>query len=265
MRQCAVLSRRLPSTLLVHHPCMGGLVQSRELLQLVRVGRMKRAGYDGSLGDLPGCVGVLPVSVVCSRCPSGTVVGSLCDCVFLHRLHLHQTAELPQRHGRCSWLQSQSCFRRRKCPVEYRTAARKVQGRLLAGLGQRGDRVLVSSSAGVHTALGVSNRAQHTRWLARRLPLHNSAVPEVNGPGRTIAHGAAPQIASVAAALLPNRAIPSHLTDGLPLRHGRCSWLQCQSCFRCRKCPTHHDFPACHSHYAMPTATETTERCRISR
>ena len=33
------------------------------------------------------------------------------------------------------------------------TAARKVQERLLAGLGQRGDRVLVSSFAGVHTAL----------------------------------------------------------------------------------------------------------------
>ena len=41
-------------------------------------------------------------------------------------------------------------------------AACEVQGRMLAGLGQRDDRVLVSSSAGVHTALGDSNRAQHT-------------------------------------------------------------------------------------------------------
>ena len=34
------------------------------------------------------------------------------------------------------------------------TAVRKVQGRLLIGIGQQGDRVLMSSSAGVHTALG---------------------------------------------------------------------------------------------------------------
>ena len=41
-------------------------------------------------------------------------------------------------------------------------AAREVQGRLLAGLGQRGDRVLVASPAAVHTALGDTIRAQHT-------------------------------------------------------------------------------------------------------
>ena len=36
-------------------------------------------------------------------------------------------------------------------------AAREVQGRLLAGLGQRDGRVLVWSPAGVHTALGDIN------------------------------------------------------------------------------------------------------------
>jgi hypothetical protein len=77
-----------------YHACRG-LVQSRERylyvsLQLVRVERMKREGYDGSLGDLSGCLGVLLVAVVCSRCPSCIATGSLCDCVFLHRLHLHQ-------------------------------------------------------------------------------------------------------------------------------------------------------------------------------
>jgi len=69
-------------------------------------------------------------------------------------------------------------------------AAREVQGRLLAGLGQRDGRVLVWSPAGVHTALGDSNRAQHARRLARRLPLHNSSVPRVNRPGGATAHGA---------------------------------------------------------------------------
>ena len=45
-------------------------------------------------------------------------------------------------------------------------AACAVQGRLPAGLGQRGDQILTSSSAGVHTALGGNvNRAQHTRRL----------------------------------------------------------------------------------------------------
>ena len=42
-------------------------------------------------------------------------------------------------------------------------AAREVQGRLLAGLGQQCDRVLVSSFAGVHTALGdIQSRAAYT-------------------------------------------------------------------------------------------------------
>ena len=48
------------------------------------------------------------------------------------------------------------------------TAARKVQGWLLVGLGQCDDRVLVSSPAGVHTAPGDSNRAQHTRFFFPR-------------------------------------------------------------------------------------------------
>ena len=43
-------------------------------------------------------------------------------------------------------------------------AARKVQGRVLARLKQRDGRVLVSSFAGVHTALGDKNRAQHPSW-----------------------------------------------------------------------------------------------------
>jgi len=70
-------------------------------------------------------------------------------------------------------------------------AVREVQGRLLAGLGQQGDRILVSSSAGAHTALGDINQAQHTRRLARRLPLHRLAIPGGNRPGGTAAHGAA--------------------------------------------------------------------------
>ena len=41
------------------------------------------------------------------------------------------------------------------------TAARKVQGQLLVGMGQQGDLVLMSSPAGVHTALGYTYRAQH--------------------------------------------------------------------------------------------------------
>jgi len=97
-------------------------------------------------------------------------------------------------------------------------AAREVQGWLPVGLWQQGDRVLVSSSAGVHTALGDVHRAQFTQRLVRRLPLHSSSVPRVNGPGGGTAHDAARRIAAVAAALLPNRAIPSipclHLTDG---------------------------------------------------
>jgi hypothetical protein len=70
-------------------------------------------------------------------------------------------------------------------------AACKVQGRVLARLGQRDGRVLVSSFAGVHTALGDKNRAQHTRRLVRRLPLHSSSVPGVNWPGGAFEHGAA--------------------------------------------------------------------------
>ena len=40
-------------------------------------------------------------------------------------------------------------------------AARKAQGRMLARPGQRDGWVLVSSFAGVHTALEDKNRAQH--------------------------------------------------------------------------------------------------------
>ena len=105
-------------------------------------------------------------------------------------------------------------------------AAREVQGRLLAGLGQRGDRVLVSSSAGAHAVLGDIHRAQHTRRLARRLPLRNSSVPGEYRPGGAAAHGAAPRIATVAAALLLDRAIPSipslRLTgESTQRQHGR--------------------------------------------
>ena len=49
----------------------------------------------------------------------------------------------------------------------------------------------VSSFAGVHTALGDKNRAQHPWRLARRLPLHSSSVPGVNWPGGAFEHGAA--------------------------------------------------------------------------
>ena len=53
------------------------------------------------------------------------------------------------------------------------TAARKVQGRMLARLGQRDGRVLVSSFAVVHTALGDMHRVQHPWRLAGRLPPHS--------------------------------------------------------------------------------------------
>ena len=63
-------------------------------------------------------------------------------------------------------------------------AARKVQGRLLAGLEQRDGRILVSSSAGLHTAPRAIHRAQHTCRLARRLPLHKSYALGANRPGQ---------------------------------------------------------------------------------
>jgi hypothetical protein len=80
------------------------------------------------------------------------------------------------------------------------TAARKVQGRMLARLGQRDGRVLVSSFAVVHTALGDMHRVQHPWRLAECLPPHSSSVPRVNRPGGATAHKAARGIASVAAA-----------------------------------------------------------------
>ena len=83
----------------------------------------------------------------------------------------------------------------------------------------------MSSFAGVHTALGDKNRAQHPWRLAGRLPPHSSSVPQVNRPAGATAHGAAPRIATVAAALLLDRVISSipslHLTDESTQRHGR--------------------------------------------
>jgi hypothetical protein len=60
-------------------------------------------------------------------------------------------------------------------------AACEVQGRLLAGLGQWGDRILVVIICGVHTALGEFYRAQHDRQLARRLPLAYSCSSSFPG------------------------------------------------------------------------------------
>jgi hypothetical protein len=60
-------------------------------------------------------------------------------------------------------------------------AACEVQGRLLAGLGQWGDRILVVIICGVHTALGEFYRAQHDRQLARRLPLHTAVARRFRG------------------------------------------------------------------------------------
>jgi hypothetical protein len=55
-------------------------------------------------------------------------------------------------------------------------AVREAQGLLLAGLGQQGNRVLVSSSAGVHGARRKYNRVQHARRRVGRLPLRNRPV-----------------------------------------------------------------------------------------
>ena len=67
------------------------------------------------------------------------------------------------------------------------TAARKVQERLLAGLGQRGDRVLVSSFAGVHPALGDINHARTIHDGSRGAYRCTARLFRVNRPGlRTV-------------------------------------------------------------------------------
>ena len=91
-------------------------------------------------------------------------------------------------------------------------------GRLFGAPGMLGNRPAVQTRAQVLAnaialraawVLAAVNRAQHMCSLARRLPLHDVSVLGVNLPGETYAHGAARRIASVAAALLPDRVILS--------------------------------------------------------
>ena len=121
------------------------------------------------------------------------------------------------------------------------TVARKVQGRMLARPGQRDGRVLVSSFAVVHTALGDNNRARRTLRLTRCLVRHSSPVPWVNGPRKAIPQGAARWIATLACATAAILSHFPHLLAAFAIqftqRHGRCGSLQSKSCFRRRKCP----------------------------
>ena len=69
------------------------------------------------------------------------------DCVFLHRCTCSGHLNYPRRPGRCSCLQSQSCFRRRQCPVVYRLLPRpRCRGGCWPGWGSKVG-VLVSSSS----------------------------------------------------------------------------------------------------------------------
>jgi hypothetical protein len=96
----------------------------------------------------------------------------------------------------------------------------------------------------VITWLGCIRRSDIT---IGRLALHNSSVSGVTRTGGTTARAEAPRIATIAAALLLDRVIPSTLlllTDELTHRHGRCSWLQPQSCFQRLKWPAaYHILP----------------------
>ena len=68
-------------------------------------------------------------------------------------------------------------------------AAREVQRRLLAGMGQRGDRILVQHLL-VDTPLGDNSRARHTLRLVGCMVLHNSSDTGVKKAGGATAHGA---------------------------------------------------------------------------
>ena len=91
-------------------------------------------------------------------------------------------------------------------------AARQAQMQLLHGQGQRGDRILMLSSAAAAVALlRAINRVHHPDGLVGHLRLHNSSVLGVKLQGGTFAHAAARRIAPAAAAVLLDRVILPNL------------------------------------------------------